>query len=276
MSSESAINIQLDAYQQLYLQHQTTRREHQGILIEPLQRLNHDVQNALNKDKHAYEKAKETYHQEFNIVKRVFTTAASEHETQSVVPLKQIYHQRKDLAEKVLELLNETTFETNPIEMRTHWNGSIAVVYNPITGRSEWKQYWHGGVHGVFNPITGIIEWQEAFHTGIYGVFNPQLNIVEWKKQFNGGVHGVYNPSTGIIEWKTGFHTGVGGVYNPLKREVEWNTCFHGGVVGYYDYETQTVKWTEKWHHGIALISWDPNTKTYLTTASCGWYDNDD
>lgn len=275
MSSESSIDNQITTYEQLYSQHQTTRREYQGILVEPLQNLNINVQNTLEKDKHAYENAKETHHQEFNILKRVFTHTASEQEKQFVLPLKQIYHQRKDLANKVLELLNETIAETATVETRTHWNGSIAVVYNPITGRAEWKQYWHGGVHGVFNPLTGIIEWQEAFHTGIYGVFNPQLNIIEWKKHFNGGVHGVYNPSTGVVEWKTGFHSGIGGVYNPLKEQVEWKTSMHGGVVGYYDYETQIVKWTEKWHHGIALISWDPKAETYFTTASCGWYDNE-
>jgi len=275
MSSESSIDKQITAYQQLYSQHQTTRREQQAKLVEPLQRLNDDVQNALSESKYAYKKAQETYHQEFNVLKRVFTHTASEHEAQIVLPLKQIYHQRKDLAEKVLELLNETTLETTPVETRTHWNGSVAVVYNPITGRAEWKTYWHGGVHGVFNPLTGIIEWQQAFHTGIYGVFNPRLNIVEWKKHFHGGVHGVYNPSTGIVEWKTGFHTGIGGVYNPLKKQVEWKTHYNGGVVGYFDYETETVKWIEKWHHGIALISWDPHAKTYLTTASCGWYDDE-
>ncbi|CAF2417115.1 unnamed protein product [Rotaria sp. Silwood2] len=95
------------------------------------------------------------------------------------------------------------------------------------------------------------------------------------EKKWHGGIHGVYNPSTSIIGWKSAFHSGVGGVYNPLTRQVEWKRCFHGSVVGYFDYNTQCVKWTEKWHHGIALISWNPNAKTYLTTASCGWYDDD-
>lgn len=275
MSSESSIDNQITTYEQLYSQHHTNRREHQGILIEPLQHLNENIQKSLDDDKYAFENAKETYHQEFNILKRVFTHTASEHETQFVSPLKQIYHRRKNLGKKVVELLNETAAETVPIETRTHWNGSIAVVYNPITGRAEWKQYWHGGVHGVFNPLTGMIEWQEAFHTGVYGVFNPRLNIIEWKKQYNGGVHGVYNPSTGVVEWKTSFNSGVGGVYNPLKEVVEWKTHFNGGVVGYYDHELQIVKWIEKWHHGVALIVWDPCAKTYLTTASCGWYDNE-
>jgi len=80
------------------------------------------------------------------------------------------YYKRKDLAKKVLELFKETKLETLPVEMRTNWSGSIAVVYNPITGRAEWKQNWRGGVHGVFNPLTGIIEWQEAPFSGIYGV----------------------------------------------------------------------------------------------------------
>jgi len=101
------------------------------------------------------------------------------------------------------------------------------------------------------------------------------LNIVEWKKKYNGGVHGVYNPSTGIIEWRKDMFYGNGGVYNPLKREVEWKSCYKGDVVGYFDYETQTIKWTQNEHYGIALISWDPYAKTYLTTSSCGWYDND-
>lgn len=276
MFSESTIDIQRNIYQQLYSRHQTTRREYQETLIEPLQHLNNDVQIALIAAKNEYEQAKETYHEQFNVLKRVFTSGASEHETQSVLPLKEIYHQRKELAAKVLELLNETTLEAAPIETRTFWNGSIAVVYNPITGRAEWKQYWHGGVHGVFNPLTGSIEWQQAFHQSVYGVFNPQLNIVEWKKKFNSGIHGVYNPSTGIVEWKSAFHSGVGGVYNPLTKQIEWRTRFNGAIVGYYDYETQIVKWIEKWHHGIALILWDQNSKTYLTTASCGWYGDDD
>jgi hypothetical protein len=276
MSSTSLFNDQTAAYQQLYAQHQTTRRENQHTLIEPLQQLNLDVQTALNEAKHAYEKARETYQQEFNVLKRVFTQTASAHEKQFVLPLKQIYHQQKDLAKNVEELVNETVQETAPVEVRTRWNGSIAVVYNPITGRAEWKENRFRGVHGVFNPTTGTIEWQEKFDSGVYGVYNPQLNIVEWKTNSFGSVHGVYNPSTGIVEWKIDSSSGIGGVYNPLTREVEWKTCFHGGVVGYYDYETQTVKWEEKWHHGIALISWDPNAKTYLTSASCIRDDDDD
>jgi hypothetical protein len=272
MSTESTIDLQVDAYLHLQFQHENTRREHQRILIEPLERLNHDVNNSLTDDKRAYENAKETFYQNFNAFKRVFTHSASKYKDYSVQPLKFIYHRRKDLAVKVTELFNETTLETEPNEMRTHWNGSIAVVYNPITGRTEWKQYWHGGIHGVFNPVTRAIEWQEELHTGIYGVFNPKLNIVEWKKMLKGGVHGVYNPSTDDVEWNISFHSGVGGVYNPLTKKVEWKTSFNGGVVGYFDHETQTIKWIEKWHHGIALIVWDSTTTTYLTTASCGWY----
>jgi hypothetical protein len=274
MSVESTIDIQIDIYQQLHFQQQNTRRENQKILLESLQRLNHDVNHSLTADKRAYKNAKEIFYQKFNVLQRVLTSAASRYKNSSVQPLKYIYHRRKDLATKVIELVNETTLETNPLEMRTHWNGSIAVVYNPITGRTEWKQKWHGGIHGVFNPITRTIEWEEEFHTGVYGVFNPKLNIVEWKKFYKGGVHGVYNPSKGMIEWRTSFDSGIGGVYNPLTREIEWKTSFKGGVVGYFDYETQTVKWIEKWHHGIALILWDSTMNTYLTTASCGWYDD--
>jgi hypothetical protein len=273
MSTASTIDSQIDAYEQLYFQHQTTRREHQEILLEPLQHLNHNVNNSLITDKRAYENAKQIFYNKFNLFKRILTPSASKYKNSSLQPLKQIYQLRRDLSAKVSELLNETTLETNPFEMRTYWNGSIAVVYNPITGRAEWKQNWHGGIHGVFNPVTRTIEWQDEFKTGVYGVFNPKLNIVEWKKFYNGGVHGVYNPLTNNIEWQTSFHSGIGGVYNPLTRQIEWKTSFNGGVVGYFDYETQTVKWTEKWHHGIALISWDRTTNTYLTTSSCGWYD---
>jgi hypothetical protein len=272
MSIESTIDVQFDTYQQLYFQHENTRREHQETLLQSIQCLNDDINKSLKDDKHAYENAKEIFYHKFNIFKRVFTHTASKHKNSFVQPLKHIYHQRKGLSIKVLDLLNETTLETTPIEMRTHWNGSIAVVYNPITGRAEWKQYWHGGIHGVFNPRTRTIEWQDEYQTGVYGVFNPKLNIVEWKKFFKGGVHGVYNPSTDSIEWQTSFHSGIGGVYNPLTKEVEWKTSVHGGVVGYFDYETQMIKWIEKWHHGIALILWDSTINTYLTTASCGWY----
>jgi hypothetical protein len=273
MSSESpSIDLQLHTYEQLYFQHQTTRREHQGVLLESLERLNHDVNSSLKNDKHAYEIVKNTFHQKFNVFQRVLTHAASRYKNDSIQPLKYIYDRRKDLAIKVNELLQETTLETTPVDIRTHWNGSIAVVYNPITGRAEWKQYWHGGIHGVFNPVTRSVEWQDELHAGIYGVFDPKLNIVEWKKFYKGGVHGVYNPSTNNVEWQTSFHSGIGGVYNPLTGQVEWKTSFNGGVVGYFDYETQTVKWIEKWHHGIALIVWDSTVNTYLTTASCGWY----
>ncbi|UJR33225.1 hypothetical protein I4U23_020680 [Adineta vaga] len=276
MTSKSTVDIQRNAYEQLYSKHQTTRREHQVDLVKSIQYLNEEVQTALREDKNTYEKAMEDYHQEFNIFKRIFTSAASEHQKQAVLPVKEIYHERKDLANKIVELLNETIAETNLIETRKYWNGSIAVVYNPLTGRAEWKQNWHGGIHGVFNPSTGIIEWQQEFHHGVYGVFNPKLNVVEWKNHFNGGIHGVYNPSTGIIEWKSSFHSGVGGVYNPLTGQVEWKTSLHGGVVGYFNSQTQQVEWLEStWHHGIALIHWDSNSKTYLTTASCGWFDNE-
>jgi hypothetical protein len=275
MPIESTIDLQFDTYQKLYSQHETTRRENQGVLIDPLQRLQHDINKSLIDDKREYDYTKQEFYQKFNVFKRVFTQTASEYKNSSVEPIKYIYNRRKDLGTKITQLLNETTLETNPIEIRTHWNGSIAVVYNPITGRAEWKDYWHGGIHGVFNPITRTIEWQDAFHKGVYGVFNPKLNIVEWKNYFKGGAHGVYNPSTENIEWQTSFNSGIGGVYNPLTKQVEWKTSFNGGVVGYFDYETQTVKWMDKWHHGIALIQWDSSINTYATTASCGWYGDD-
>ncbi|CAF2713442.1 unnamed protein product [Rotaria sp. Silwood2] len=274
MSIESTIDLQFNTYQQLYFQHQTIRREHQGILLESLQHLKHNVNSTLMDDRRKYENAKEIFYHKFNIFKRIFIHAAAQYKNSCVMPLKQIYQQRKYLSIKVIELLNKTKSETSPIEMRAHWNGSIAVVYNPITGRAEWKQYRHGGMHGVFNPNTRTIEWKDDFQTGVYGVFNPKLNIVEWKKFYKGGVHGVYNPSIDTIEWQTSFHSGIGGVYNPLTKQIEWKTSYCGGVVGYFDYETQTIKWIEKWHHGIALISWDSTMNSYLTTASCGWYDD--
>lgn len=275
-SSDLSINNQFTLYEQFLSQHQTTRREHQSRLIEGVERLCNDIQQTLAEDKNAFEKANEVYHQEFNLVKRLFNSSALEHRSNYVEPSKKLYQQRKDLNKKVLKLLDDIKQEAVSMEVRTRWNGSTCVVYNPITGRTEWKEHWHGGVHGVFNPLTGLIEWKEAFHSGVYGVFNPRSNEIEWKKQYNGGVHGVYNPSLGIVEWKTAFHSGVGGVYNPSTGQVEWKTCFNGGVVGHYDYQSQSVQWIDKWHHGIALIIWDPVAQTYLTTSSCGWYDNED
>lgn len=230
---------------------------------------------SLANDKRIYKGAKEGFYYKFNIFKRLFTHSASTYKTSSVEPFKEIYLQRKYLSTQVNQLLDEIKHEMNPIEIRRNWNGSVAVVYNPITGHTEWKQYRHGGIHGVFNPITRSVEWEYGSKTGIYGVFNPQLNIVEWKKLYKGGVHGVYNPSIGAIEWQTSFCSGIGGVYNPLTQQTEWRTSFHGGVVGYFDNEKETIKWIEKWHHGIALVSWDTITNTYLTTASCGWYGDD-
>ncbi|CAF1000703.1 unnamed protein product [Adineta steineri] len=274
MSIESTFDSQIHTYQQLYFQHHNNRREDQKILLEPLEQLNYEIKTCLADDKRAYDTSKNIFYRKFNMFKRLFTHSASRYKQDSIQPLKQIYQQRKNLAIKVSELYHETTLETNPLEIRTHWNGSIAVVYNPVTGRAEWKQYWHGGIHGVFNPVTRTIEWQDELESGIFGIFNPKLNIVEWKKYHKGSCHGVYNPSIDDIEWQISFHSGIGGVYNPLTEQVEWKTSFNGGVVGYFDYETQTVKWIEKWHHGIALIIWDSTMNTYLTTASCGWYNS--
>lgn len=274
MSIESTIDYQVDAYQRLYFRHHTSRRELQSILIEPLKCLIIDINSSLNDDKLKYEDANMTYHQKFHIFERKLIRAAWRYKQCSIEPLKQKYQQRKYLLTKAAELLKEITLETASIEMGTQWNGSIAVVYNPITARAEWKQYRHGGIHGVFNPVTREIEWEDGFQTGVYGVFNPKLNIVEWKKLYKGGVHGVYNPYKDLIEWQISFQSGIGGVYNPLTKEIEWKTSFCGGVVGYFDDQSHTVKWIEKWHHGIALITWDSTNNTYLTTASCGWYGN--
>lgn len=276
MSTELSIHDQIVAYQQLLLQHQTARREHQSALIEGVEYLHNEIQHTLVEDKNAFETAEENYHHEFNVLKRIFNSSASDYHSKFVLPYKELYHQRKDLNKKVSELLNDVKQQSQAIESRTHWNGSICVVYNPITGQIEWRKYWHGGVHGIFNPRTGLIEWKERYHSGVYGVFNPRLNEIEWKTQHNGGVHGVYNPSLGIVEWKTASRRGVGGVYNPSTGKIEWKTEFDGGVVGYYDHQSQTVQWIKKWHHGIALIVWDPVIQTYLTTSSCGWYDNED
>lgn len=271
---EHSIESQLRTYDHLYAQHHRQRREQQNVLLPPLDQLHRDVRASLKDDKRAYEAVKETFHRKYNLLQRVFTHSATRYKEERAQPLKLIYQQRRALALKVTDLLEETEAESYPLEFRSHWNGAIAVVYDPITGRPEWRQSRRGSVHGAFNPVTRSIEWQEELHGGVYGVFNPKLNIVEWKRFAAGGVHGVYNPSTNDIEWQVSFHSGIGGAYNPLTQLVEWRTSFNGGVVGYFDHDTQTVKWIDKWHHGIALISWDPVMSTYLTTASCGWYVN--
>lgn len=275
MSVESTIDEQVETYQQLLFQHENTRREHQLQLLPAIRQLNDEVNQSVVEDKRTYDNANVTYHQKFNIFERVFKSDSSRYDQKSVQPLKHLYHRRRDLSKRVNDLFNEIVLETNPMEMRTHWNGSVAVVYNPISGRAEWRENWHGGIHGVFNPVTRTIEWEKAYRTGVYGVFNPKLNTVEWKTYFKGGVHGVYNHSTNTVEWKTSFHSGIGGVYNPLTGEVEWKTSFNGGVAGYFDHDSQSVKWIEKWHHGLAVIVWDTKLNTYLTTASCGWYGED-
>ena len=266
--------MQTIVYEQLHLQHQSTRREQQETLLVPLQRLADDISRALADDKRAYESVKEQFRGKFNLFQRRFTSSATNYQLHSINPLKRTYHQRKDLAIRIKELLEETTSELAPMEVRTEWNGSVAVAYDPTTGRAEWRQCRNGGIHGVYNPVTRKIEWEQEHHTGVYGVFNPLLNIVEWKKSFKGGVHGVYNPSRKSVEWHISFNSGVGGVYNPLTKQIEWKTSLKGGVIGYFDYETETVKWIEKWHHGVAMILWDPTTSTYLTSASCGWYND--
>jgi hypothetical protein len=272
--SSSTIDEQIQVYEQLCLQQQTLRREHQNVLLESLQRLHDDVHAALNIDRNLYATTKTNFHRKFHRLQRVWTTSASNYRNSTIRPLKYVYLRRQDLFIRVTDLLDQTRRTSSPIDIRTHWNGSIAVVYNPTTGHTEWRQYRHGGIHGVYNPSTRTVEWECERHTGVYGVFNPQLNIVEWKRSFDGGVHGVYNPSTKLIEWRVSFHSGIGGVYNPLTEEVEWKTSYKGGVVGYFDVDTQSVKWIEKWHHGLAIIMWNSMTNSYVTSASCGWYAN--
>lgn len=266
------INQQIEIYRHLHDEHQSTRRENQKRFIEPLEQLKKDVSIALKNDKITYETVRNHFEQRYNRLQRLFSPSASKYRSLSIQPLKNLYEQRNDLAIRINDLLSETLNECESMEIRTRWNGSIAVVYNPITGRTEWKDFHHGGIHGVYNPNTRTIEWEKEFQTGIYGVFNPQLNFVEWKRSFHGGVHGVYNPSLKTVEWNISFHSGVGGVYNPLTQEVEWKTSIRGGVVGYFDHQSQTVKWIEKWHHGLALIVWDPISQSYLTSSSCGWF----
>ena len=272
MSIESTIDLQVNTYEQLHLQHETIRREHQQSLVESIQSLNNDVHTALRDDKRTYERAKANFRQEYHLFRRLFTRAATKHKNYAIEPRRAVYFRRRDLAARVTQLLNETRNETDSIEMRTQWNGAIAVVYDPVRGRAEWRQCKHGGIHGVYNPLTRAIEWESEPHTGVYGVFNPRLNIVEWKRILDGGVHGVYNPSTGAVEWHVSFDSGVGGVFNPVSEQVEWKTSLKSGVVGYFDRDTETVKWMERWHHGLALIVWDPTAQTYVTSASCGWY----
>lgn len=268
----SSVDSQYETYEKFLVQHENTRREHQTEFIQPLEILSDSVKTSISTDKHAYQQAEQIYYAKYNLFKRLFTSEPSKYKDSSVRPLKYIYLRRRDLDKKLDDLLVEIKSESNPLEIRTSWNGSIAVVYNPQTGRAEWRENWHGGVHGAYNPHTRTIEWLDEARTGVYGVFNPKLNVIEWKKYFHGGVHGVYNPSSGEIEWKTSFHSGIGGVYNPLTEQVEWKTSYNGGVIGYFDDESQTVKWIEKWHHGLALIHWSSLLNTYITTASCGWY----
>ena len=129
------------------------------------------------------------------IFKRIFTHTASEYETQSVLSLKEIYHQCKVLAARLNGLLNETTLEEDSVEMRTYWNRSITVVFNPNTGRVEWRK-WNDGIHSIFNPVAGTDEGQQAFKTGMHGVYNPSIGTIEWKISFQSAVGSVYNPST--------------------------------------------------------------------------------
>ena len=271
----SDIDSQTHAFHQLYAQHQSTRREYQQTLIESLENLKFDAEKSLANDRRTYEAAKIQFREKFTFIDRLLKSEPSNYYTTSIRPLKEKFQRRTNLVEKINVLYKETRDELNPMEIRSEWNGSVAVAFHPITGRAEWRTFRSGGIHGVYNPTTRSIEWESELHTGVYGVFNPQLNIVEWKKSLNGGVHGVYNPVKKTVEWFISFNSGVGGVFNPLTNEVEWKTSFKGGVIGYFDQQTETVKWIEKWHHGLAMILWDPVNRTYLTTASCGWHNQE-
>lgn len=270
------IDRQTEAYNHLDYQHHSTRRENQRILIEPLENLKLNVAQCLEDDRAKYQRAKGEYRSNYSFFERLLTSDASRYHKSSVDPLKSLYERRVLLMKKIDGLHEAITQELNPMEFRSEWNGSIAVVFNPESGRAEWRTYRSGGIHGVYDPIKKSVEWETSFHTGVYGVFNPQLNIVEWKRFYKGGVHGVYNPAKKIVEWFTSFNSGVGGVFNPLTEQVEWKTSFKGSVIGYFDRNTQVVNWIEKWHHGLAMILWDPDKQSYSTTSSCGWFNDDD
>jgi hypothetical protein len=276
-SVQSTIDEQRRSLLTLYTKQLSTRREDQRSLIRQLHQLCTDIHADLLEDYSAYQQACRDYNGKFHLLLRFFMRAATRYDVRYVKPRRQILRQRQELANLVVNLLQETRLASDAVEIRQQWHGSIAVVYNAQTGQTEWRHCNHGSVHGVFNPITNEVEWQTALHSGIYGVFNPGVNRVEWQTYFEGGVHGVYHPSSGQVEWKTASQSGVGGVYNPTTNEIEWKTSFQGAVIGFYDHREGLVKWIEQWQHGLAMIYWDSSTNSYLVTSSSGWYgDSDD
>ena len=157
------IDMQSDTYEQFYSEHQSTRREHQHTFIKPLTSLKTDVEKSLADDKRLYDNARVDFQEKYHPIRRLFASSALKHKSSTLQPLKYLYRRRKDLAIKVNNLLQETLNESELIEIRTHWNGSIAVVYDPINGRTEWRECHHGGIHGVYNPHTRTIEWKVMF-----------------------------------------------------------------------------------------------------------------
>ena len=167
---------------------------------------------------------------------------------------------------KLLNLSNSWNFET-----RQEWNGGIDVVYNPITGKTEWKKKWHHGVCGVFNPNTEQIEWKEKWNGDVCGVYNPVTKMVEWKEKWHYGIGGVWNPDKQEIEWMEEWNHGVCGVWNPIQHIVEWKTKWNGGIAGYFDENEGVVKWIDSWHHGVCIIRYNSSTKLFDTSRGCCW-----
>ena len=126
---------------------------------------------------------------------------------------------------------------TGKVEWKTHSFAGIAgVLYNPETKQIEWKQVSRGGVAGVYNPIKKRVEWKIRYNAGVAGVYNPIEKRVEWKIQYNAGVAGVFNPDKGVVEWKIQMCAGVAGHYNPLTKRVEWQHHMGPGMGAVYPF----------------------------------------
>ncbi|MCC6747152.1 MAG: hypothetical protein IT371_05795 [Deltaproteobacteria bacterium] len=66
---------------------------------------------------------------------------------------------------------------------------SSASVYDPVERKVLHSDSgMHAGIGGVFNPATGKVEWRSASDAGFAGYYDPTQGAVQWKSEVNSGV----------------------------------------------------------------------------------------
>ena len=161
----------------------------------------------------------------------------------------------REIHERLFSLLQVVNGAAQPVEWRAH-PGSIAAVFNPATGRVEWRSSNTRCVAGVYNPVNRGIEWRESA-AAVFGVFHPASSEVVWRENAEGGICGVFNPIIGEIEWRLEEGAGVFGAFMADREAVIWKSVPASSVVAAWNRANMRWEWRDSREGGLACAYHD-------------------